>query len=112
MSLDYDKDFILYTFTSNTSFVVVLMQKSNAHEEFLTALISSRLQNAELKCHDVDKQDFAMFKAVKNFRPYSFEVKEQSNCSISWSNKFCSPKRIRRNQSPLDDLFARVRLGD
>lgn len=49
MSPDYNKYFILYLFSSDTSYVMVLTQKSSEEEEFPVAFMSSSLHNAELK---------------------------------------------------------------
>ena len=69
-SPNFDNEFILYTFASNHSIVVVLTQKNEDEEEFLVSFMSTRLQRAELKYPTIDKQAFAIFKVVKHFRPY------------------------------------------
>lgn len=70
MSPSYDKYFIMCTFSSDTSFMAILTQKSNEHEEFSVSFMSFGLQNVELKYYELDKQVFAVFKEVKHFRPY------------------------------------------
>ena len=37
--------------------------------------MSSNFKGAELNYHEVDKQDFSIFKAVKHFRPYLLKSK-------------------------------------
>ena len=69
-SLDFEKDFILYTFASDDSLAVVLIQKENGGEEFPISFMSTGLQGAELNYPAVDKQAYAVFKAVKQFKPY------------------------------------------
>ena len=69
-SPDFDKDFILYTFTSDDSLAAVLTQKEDRGDEFPISFMSTSLQGAELKYHVVDKQAYAFFKAIKQFKPY------------------------------------------
>ena len=66
-SPNFDNEFILCTFASDHSIVVVLTQKNEDGEEFLVSFMSTRLQGAELKYPAIDKQAFAVFKAVKHF---------------------------------------------
>ena len=69
-SPNFDNEFILYTFDSNHSIVVVLTQKNEEGEEFPVYFMSIGLQGVELKYPTIDKQAFAVFKVVKHFRPY------------------------------------------
>ena len=69
-SLDFDKDFILYTFASDDSLAAVLTQKEDGGDEFPISFMSTGLQGAKLNYPGVDKQAYAVFKAVKQFRPY------------------------------------------
>jgi hypothetical protein len=48
MSHDFNKYFILYTFTSDIAFGIVLTQNNNEENEFLIAFMSLGLQGAEL----------------------------------------------------------------
>ena len=52
------------------SIVVVLTQKNEEGEEFPVSFMSTSLQGDELKYPAIEKQAFAMFKAMKHFRPY------------------------------------------
>jgi hypothetical protein len=70
MSPDFSKDFTLYTFTSDRSYVVVLTQKNDDNNEIPISFMSYAFKGAELKYPTVDQQDFVVFKAVKHFRPY------------------------------------------
>ena len=47
-SLDFDKDFILYTFASDNSLAVVLTQKEEGGDEFPISFMSTSLQGAKL----------------------------------------------------------------
>ena len=69
-SIDFEKDFILYTFTSDNSLAILLTQKGELGDEYPISFMSTGLQGAELKNPAVDKQAYAVFKAVKQFRLY------------------------------------------
>ena len=69
-SPNFDNEFILYTFASDHSIVVVLTQKNEEGEEFLVSFMSTGLQGAKLKYLTIDKQAFVVFKAVKHFHLY------------------------------------------
>ena len=67
---NFDKDFILYTFASDDSLAAVLTQKEDGGDEFPLAFMRTSLQGVELNYPAIDKQAYAVFKAVKQFRPY------------------------------------------
>ena len=69
-SPNFESEFILYTFASDHSIVVVLTQKNEEGEEFLVYFMSRGLQGVELKYPAIDKQVFAVFKVVKNLCSY------------------------------------------
>ena len=69
-SPNFDNEFILYTFASDHSIAAVLTQKNEDGEEFPVSFMSTGLQGAELKYPAIDKQAFAVFKAVKHLCPY------------------------------------------
>jgi hypothetical protein len=71
----FDRDFILYTFSSHTAFVVVLTQKNSEGDEFPVDFMSSGLQGAELNYPEVDKHAYVVFKVVKHFRPFLLKSK-------------------------------------
>ena len=68
--LNFEKEFIIYTFASNTSYAMILTQKIDKADEFLVSFMSFNLQGVELKYQNVEKQGFAVFKVIKHFRPY------------------------------------------
>ena len=68
-SPNFDKDFILYTFASDDSLAAVLTQKEDGGDEFPISFMSTG-QGGELNYPTVDKKAYAVFKAVKQFRPY------------------------------------------
>ena len=69
-STNFDKYFILYTFASDDSLAAVLTQKQDGGDEFPISFMSTGLQGAELNYVAVDKQAYAVFKVVKQFKPY------------------------------------------
>ena len=69
-SPDFDKDFILYTFASDNSLAAVLTQKEEGEDEFHISFMSTGWKGVELKYPTIDKQAYALFKAVKKSRPY------------------------------------------
>ena len=64
---NFNREFILYTFPSNHLIMAMLTQKDEVGEEFPVSLISTILQGAKLKYPFIDKQSFAIFKAMKHF---------------------------------------------
>jgi len=75
VSLDFGKDFFLYTFASNVSYATIPTQKKNKGNEFPISYMSSNLQGAELNYQDLEKQGYAVFKAVKHFCPYLLKAR-------------------------------------
>ena len=69
-SPNFEKDFILYTFASDDSLAAVLTQKEDGGDEYPISFMSTVLQGAELNYPAVDKQAYAVFKVVKQFRTY------------------------------------------
>eukprot|EP00253_Pinus_taeda_P013143 PITA_13143 len=67
---NFSNPFTLYTITSNTSYAAVLTQLNDHNLEAPISFFSSILQGAELNYSDVEKQAFAVFKAVKHYRPF------------------------------------------
>jgi hypothetical protein len=67
--------FILYMFSSDVAFAVVLTQKYQDGNEYPITFMSSGLQGVELDYPEVDKQAYVVFKVVKHFRPYLIKSK-------------------------------------
>ena len=57
-SLNFDNEFILYTFVSDHSIDVVLTQKNEEGDEFSVSFMSTDVQGVELKYPTIDKQAF------------------------------------------------------
>jgi hypothetical protein len=69
-SPDFNRDFKLYTFTSDQSLAAVLTRKDDANNEASVSFMSTNLQGAELNYPTIEKQAYAVYKAVKHFRSY------------------------------------------
>src|ERR1700733_11766157 len=67
---NFSNPFTLYTIASNTSYATVLTQLNDHNLEAPISFFSSNLQGAELNYSDVEKKVFAVFKAVKHYRPF------------------------------------------
>lgn len=62
---NFSESFILYTFSSEKSYAAILTQANQEKAEAPIAFFSPNLQGAELNYSDVEKQAYAIFKAVK-----------------------------------------------
>ena len=69
-SPDFEKDFILYTFSYDNSLAAVLTQRKELGDEYPISFMRTGLQGAELNYPVVDKKAYTVFKEVKQFRPY------------------------------------------
>jgi hypothetical protein len=70
MSPDFSQDFMLYTFASNQSYVVMLAQKNYESNEIPSAFMISTFKGPELNYPVVYQQKYVVFKAVKHFWSY------------------------------------------
>lgn len=70
LSPNFSKDFILYSFSSDSSLAEILMQKDYNHDEIPISFMRIGLQGEKLNYPDIDKQAYVVYKAVKHFRPY------------------------------------------
>jgi hypothetical protein len=70
MSPDFSQDFTLYTFSSDRSYAAILTQKNAENNEVPIAFMSSAFKGVELNYPVVDRQAYAVFKAVKHFQSY------------------------------------------
>jgi hypothetical protein len=69
-SPDYLKDFLIFSFSSEHTIATVLLQKDDEGFERPIAFFSKSLRDAELKYDIIEKQAYAMVKALKAFRTY------------------------------------------
>eukprot|EP00253_Pinus_taeda_P013835 PITA_13835 len=70
ISPDFTKEFLIFTFASVDTIAGVLLQKGNQGTEQPISFFSKTLANAELKYNILEKQAYALVKAVKDFRIY------------------------------------------
>ena len=75
MSPYFDKDFTLYTFSTNVSYDVVLTQKKTEDMEIPISFMSSMFKGAEVNYTQIDKQPYTVYTYVKHFRPYLLKSK-------------------------------------
>jgi hypothetical protein len=66
----FNKEFILYTFSSDHLITTAFTKKDEVGEEFLVSFMRIGLQGVELNYPAINKQNFVVFKVVKYFRPY------------------------------------------
>jgi hypothetical protein len=69
-SPDYLKEFLIFSFASEHTIAAVLLQKNEEGFEQSIAFFSKSLRDAELKYNIIEKQAYAMVKALKAFRTY------------------------------------------
>ena len=67
---NFSSHFILYTLASTSSYAAVLTQINDQNLEAPISFYSSNLQGAELNYSEVEKQAFAVYKAIKHYKPF------------------------------------------
>jgi hypothetical protein len=70
ISPDFTKEFLIFTYASEDTIAGVLLQKGNQGTEQPISFFSKTLANAELKYNILEKQAYALVKAIKDFRIY------------------------------------------
>jgi hypothetical protein len=70
VSPDYTKEFLIFSFASEHTVAAVLLQKNEEGFEQPIAFFSKSLRDAELRYDILEKQAYAMVKALKAFRTY------------------------------------------
>eukprot|EP00253_Pinus_taeda_P019966 PITA_19966 len=66
----FDRDFIIFSFASEHTIADVLLQKDDSGCEKPIAFFSKALRDAPLKYQIMEKQSYALVKAIKDFRVY------------------------------------------
>ena len=74
-SPDYLKEFLIFSFASEHTIAAVLLQKNEEGFEQLIAFFSKSLRDTEIKYDIIEKQAYAMVKALKAFRTYVLHSK-------------------------------------
>jgi hypothetical protein len=70
ISPDYSKDFFIFSFTSPDTVVVVLLQTNKVGLEQPIAYFSRALRGAKVRYDTMEKQAYALVKALKAFTIY------------------------------------------
>eukprot|EP00253_Pinus_taeda_P026646 PITA_26646 len=70
ISLDFNKEFLIFTFAFDDTIAGVLLQKGSQGTEQPISFFSKDMANAELKYNILEKQAYALVKAIKDFRIY------------------------------------------
>ena len=71
ISPDFTKEFPIFTFASEDTIAGVLLQKGSQGTEQPISFFGKTLENAELKYNILEKQAYALLKAIKDFRIYA-----------------------------------------
>jgi hypothetical protein len=87
---NYSKDFLIFSFTSRNTIVVVLLQKNDENYEQTIALFSKILRDSDLKYNIIEKKEYALVKDLKSFRDYILQSKIMY--LAVWSKKFLEIK--------------------
>ena len=74
-SLDFSKDFLTFSYASEDTIAIVLLQRNDEGYEQPISFYSKKLRDAELKYSLVEKQAYALVKALKSFRVYILHSK-------------------------------------
>jgi hypothetical protein len=70
VSLDNSKEFLIFSFASEETIVVVLLQNNEEGNDHPIALFRKALKDVELKYDILEKQAYALVKALKAFKVY------------------------------------------
>jgi hypothetical protein len=71
----YSKDFLIFSFAFCDTVATVLLQKNDQGQEHPIAFFRKALRDAELRYEIMEKQDYALVKALKSFRVYVLHSK-------------------------------------
>ena len=70
VSPDFAKEFSVFSYASEHTIAAVLLQKNSENQEQPIAFFSKILRDGELKYDIMEKQAYALVKALKDFRVY------------------------------------------
>ena len=70
ISPDFSKDFYIFSFASEHTIAVVLLQKNPQGQEQPIAFFSKAFRDSPMKYDIMEKQDFSLVKALKDFTVY------------------------------------------
>ena len=72
---DYSKEFLIFSFASFDTLVVVLLQKNTEGLEKPISFFNRALRDAKMRYDIMEKQAYSLVKALKNFRVYVLHSK-------------------------------------
>jgi hypothetical protein len=75
ISPDYSKDFLIFSFASCDTIIAVLLQKNEQGREKLISFFSKALRDEKLWYEIMEKNAYALVKALKDFRVYVLHSK-------------------------------------
>jgi cytoplasmic iron level regulating protein YaaA (DUF328/UPF0246 family) len=70
INLDYSKEFMIFSFSSHDTLVVVLLQKKSDGMDKPISFFSRALRDVEIRYDIMEKQAYALVKALIAFRVY------------------------------------------
>jgi hypothetical protein len=70
VSLDYEKLFLIFSFSSENTIVAVLLQNNVEGHEQPIAVFSKELRDVEIKYTNVEKKAYDLVKTLKYFKDY------------------------------------------
>lgn len=75
VSPNYLRPFYIYSFTAEHTYAAILTQRKEEEGEHPIAFMSTSLKDAELRYPNIEKQAYALIKAIKKFRHYILRSK-------------------------------------
>eukprot|EP00253_Pinus_taeda_P032783 PITA_32783 len=75
ISLDYNKEFHIFSFASKDTIAAVLLQADEEGSEHPMAFFNKNLRDAELRYDIIEKKAYALIKSLKDFRFYILHSK-------------------------------------
>jgi hypothetical protein len=75
---NYSKDFLVFSFSSFDTVTTVLLQKNEEGREKPISFFSKALRDVEIRYEIMEKQAYALVKALKDFRVYVFHSRVTS----------------------------------
>ena len=74
-SPDYNKEFHIFSFSSEDTIATMLLQQDEEGSEHPVAFFNNNLKDAELRYDIIEKQAYALIKSLKAFRVYILHSK-------------------------------------
>jgi hypothetical protein len=75
INLDYSKEFLIFFFASSETLAVVLLQRNEEGLEQPISFFNRALRDAEVRYDIMERQTYALVKALKTFRIYVLHSK-------------------------------------